>query len=107
MLNIGDKVGFFSLDEEFSHVDTNTIEEYLNTLSWYKIIDMGDAWLDVKSSDESRTVHVDDYNNEYQVFTKEDLRKHLLSLNHSYVAICNKIKQLYRKQDFQFKGIYQ
>ena len=107
MFNIGDKLGFFSLNEEFNHVDTNAIEEYIARLSWYTLLDKGDNWLEVKGEGTSRIIHIDNFPNEYQVFTKESLKQHLLSLNHPHVAICNKIKQLYRKQEFQFQGIYQ
>ena len=59
------------------------------------------------TKEEAREIQVINVFDEYQVFTPESLTKHLQSLNHAHVAVCNKIKQLYSRQQFQFKGIYQ
>ena len=48
---------------------------------------------------------------EYLIHTKESLKEHFESTNNAHVAICNKIKQLYRKHNnnhgsaFQFSGV--
>ena len=107
-VEIGNFVTFFSLDEEFKHVKQKDIELFVDGLAWYKVEDMGDNWLDVLAHDGLRTIHVGQAYDEYTVYTKEELREHLNSLfnNNNNVAICAKIRQLYRKQEFQFKGVY-
>lgn len=105
MFNVGDKVSFFSLNEEFNEI-TN-IEWFVENRNYYLLKEFDGTNMVVKSSEESRDLKVDNVFNEYQVFTAKTLREHLKSLNHTHVAVCNKIKQLYNKQHFQFKGIYQ
>lgn len=105
MFNIGDKVTFFSLNEEFDEI--NSIDNYVETRGYYIIKEFDGTNMSVKSTEASKTINIDNVFNEYQVFTAETLKAHLTSLNHAHIAICNKIKQLYRKQNFQFKGIYQ
>ena len=106
MFNIGEKVSFFSPTEEFTHIEYSQIDNYISDLSWYVVEDMGDDWLDVKSESGNITIHVNQVYDEYMVFTRTQLKEHLISLksNDKYSAICNKIKQLYRKQQFQFQG---
>jgi hypothetical protein len=105
-VEIGNFVTFFSLDEEFKHVKQKDIELFVDGLAWYKVEDMGDNWLDVLAHDNIKTIHVGQAYDEYTVFTKESLREHLKALldNTSHAAICDKIKQLYRKQEFKFQG---
>jgi hypothetical protein len=102
----GNFVTFFSLDEEFKHVKQKDIELFIDGLAWYHVEDAGDNWLDVLAHDGLRTIHVGQAYDEYTVYTKEDLRQHLklLLTNSGHAAICDKIKQLYRKQEFKFQG---
>jgi hypothetical protein len=102
----GNFVTFFSLDEEFKHVKQKDIELFIDGLAWYQVKDTGDNWLDVLAQDGLRTIHVGQAYDEYSVYTKEGLRQHLKLLlnNSSHAAICDKIKQLYRKQEFKFQG---
>jgi hypothetical protein len=107
MFNIGEEIAFFSLDEEFPLVEFKDIDEFVKECTWYTVEDMSDDWLEVKSSSGLRTIHVDNFDNEYSIYTKTQLKEYLISLksNDKYSAICNKIKQLYRKQQFQFQGV--
>jgi hypothetical protein len=102
----GNFVTFFSLDEEFKHVKQKDIELFIDGLTWYQVEDAGDNWLDVLAQDGLRTIHVGQAYDEYTVYTKEGLRQHLklLLTNSGHAAICDKIKQLYRKQEFKFQG---
>ena len=105
-VEIGNFVTFFSLDEEFKHVKEKDIDLFIDGLAWYQVEDAGDNWLDVLAHDGLRTIHVGQAYDEYTVYTKEDLRQHLklLLTNSGHAAICDKIKQLYRKQEFKFQG---
>ena len=105
-VEIGNFVTFFSLDEEFKHVTLTDIDRFIDGISWYKVEEFGDNWLDVRAEGSSKTIHVGQAYDEYTVYTKEDLRQHLklLLTNSGHAAICDKIKQLYRKQEFKFQG---
>lgn len=105
MFNVGDKVSFFSLNEEFNEI-TN-INWYVEERTYYTITKIDGTTMYVKAKDETKELKVENVFNEYQVFTADTLKAHLKSLNHAHVAVCNKIKQLYSRQQFQFKGIYQ
>ena len=104
---VGNFVSFFSLEEEFKHVTLKDIDNFIDAASWYEVEDVGDTWLDVKSVNGVRTIHVDEAYDEYQVFTKEGLREYLTSIlsHNNYADICNKVRQLYRKQEFKFQGV--
>ena len=106
-IEIGSFVTFFNLHEEFNHVKQNQINDFVDGLAWYKVEDVGDNWLDVLSHDGAKTIHVGQAYDEYAVYTKEGLREYLKTLfnNSDHAAICAKIRQLYRKQEFQFKGV--
>jgi hypothetical protein len=103
---VGNFVSFFGLEEDFKHVKLKDIDLFVDECSWYEVEDVGDTWLDVRAADGVRTIHVNEAYDEYQVYTKEGLREHLkvLKNNTNYADICNKIKQLYRKQEFKFQG---
>ena len=105
--NIGDKVSFFSVNEEFNHIKLDQIDEWVKGLSWYEVKDVGDDWLDVQNVHSDRVNHVSQVYDEYQVYNKEDLIQHLKTLltNSGHAAIINKIRQLYRKQEFKFQGV--
>jgi len=107
-VEIGSFVTFFSLDEEFKHVTLQNIDQFVDGLSWYKVEDMGDNWFDVRAEGSSKTIHVGQAYDEYTIYTKENLKEYLNTLfnNSNHAAICAKIRQLYRKQEFQFKGVY-
>jgi hypothetical protein len=106
MFNIGEEVSFFSLDEEFLLVEFKDIDNFVKKCTWYTVEDMGDTWLDVLSSSGRRTIHIENFDNEYLIFTKTQLKDHLLGIKstNKYGDICAKIKQLYRKQEFKFQG---
>jgi hypothetical protein len=106
-VEIGNFVTFFGLEEEFKHVKLNQIDDFVDGCNWYEVEDAGDDWLDVKPQREDRTIHINAAYDEYLVHTKESLREHLKSIltNSNHAAICAKIRQLYRKQEFQFKGV--
>ena len=107
MFNIGENISFFSLDEEFDRVQFRDIDLFIDNLSWYIVEDMGDNWLEVKSPSGLRTIHIDNFDNEYLIYTKTQLKDHLLGIKSTskYGDICAKIKQLYRKQEFKFQGV--
>lgn len=107
MFNIGESITFFEPYEEFNHVQLNNIENFVDGLAYYKVTDMDDDWIDVVGQTSTRTIHVDNVYNEYLLFTKEQLKQHLLTIksNSSYSDICAKIRQLYRKQEFKFQGV--
>jgi hypothetical protein len=107
MFKIGDFVSFFSLDEEFEHV-SNT-EQFIKDAAYYEIAEIieGDV-LRVHTQGRERLIPV--IMDEYMIHTKESLREHLKSKNCSHAAICNKVKQLYRKHNnsnssFKFQGV--
>jgi len=106
-IEIGSFVTFFNLHEEFNHVKQNQINDFVDGLAWYKVEEFGDNWLDVRAEGSSKTIHVGQAYDEYTVYTKEELREYLNTLfnNNNHAAICAKIRQLYRKQEFQFKGV--
>ena len=104
---VGNFVSFFGLEDNFQHVTLKDIDRFVDDASWYEVEDVGDTWLDVRAKDGVRTIHVDEAYDEYQVFTKEGLREHLKAMltNNNHAAVIAKIRQLYRKQEFQFKGV--
>lgn len=104
---VGNFVSFFGIEDNFQHVTLKDIDRFVDDASWYEVEDVGDTWLDVRARDGVRTIHVDEAYDEYQVFTKEGLREHLKAMltNNNHAAVIAKIRQLYRKQEFQFKGV--
>jgi hypothetical protein len=106
-VEIGNFVSFFGIEDNFQHVTLKDIDRFVDDASWYEVEDVGDTWLDVRARDGVRTIHVDEAYDEYQVFTKESLRNHLKEMltNNNHAAVIAKIRQLYRKQEFQFKGV--
>ena len=106
-LEIGNFVSFFSLEEDFKHVNQNQIDEFVDNCTWYEVEDVGDNWLNVRATNGVRTIPVENVFNEYQVYTKEKLREHLktLFITDKHAVICAKIRQLYNKQQFKFKGV--
>jgi hypothetical protein len=106
-VEIGNFVSFFGIEDNFQHVTLKDIDRFVDDASWYEVEDVGDTWLDVRARDGVRTIHVDEAYDEYQVFTKESLREHLKEMltNNNHAAVIAKIRQLYRKQEFQFKGV--
>lgn len=108
MFNIGDKVTFFSINEDFD--DITMIDLFVKNRNYYTITKFDGTEMWVKSKEETREVQVRNVFDEYQVFTPESLTKHLQSLNHKHKAVCLKIKQLYRKHNesgshFKFQGV--
>jgi len=109
LYNVGDKVAFFNTDEDFSFV--SDINHYLDyDVAFYLITDiLDDKTIIVQGKSESRKIPV--VIDEYMIHTRESLTETLLSLNNLHMAICSKIKQLYRKHNknhgsaFQFKGV--
>lgn len=110
MWKIGDKVAFFNIDETWDYV--NDWKRYIeHDVSYYEIIEKldDDVIIVQNSSQGSRKIPVQI--DEYLIHTKETLKEHFESLNNKHTAICNKIKQLYRKHNynhgsvFQFQGI--
>jgi hypothetical protein len=104
MFKVGDKVSFHSIEENFDWV--HDVERYLDDVTEYEIVEIPYETNDiikVRSKDGSTIIPVDI--DEYQIHTQESLRQLLTLRNHKYAAICNKIKQLYRKQEFQFQGV--
>ena len=109
LYNIGDKVAFFNLDEDFSFV--SDINHYLDyDVAFYLITDiLDDETIIVQGKSEGRKIPV--RLDEYMIHTKESLTETLLSLNNIHRAVCIKIKQLYRKHNnnhgsaFQFSGV--
>ena len=104
---VGNLVSFYSLEEDFKHVTLKDIDRFIDAASWYEVEDVGDTWLNVKSVNGVKTIHVNEAYDEYQVFTKEGLRTHLKEMltNNNHAAVIAKIRQLYRKQHFQFQGV--
>lgn len=104
---VGNLVSFYSFEEDFKHVGLKDIDRFIDAASWYEVEDVGYTWLDVKTKDGVRTIHVDKAYDEYQVFTKEELREHLQAMltNNNHAAVIAKIRQLYRKQEFKFQGV--
>jgi hypothetical protein len=104
MFKIGDKVSFHSITEEFEWV--NDVERFIDDTTYYEIVEIPYETNDiikVRGEEGSRIIPVDI--DEYQIHTKESLRQLLTSRTHQYAAICNKIRQLYRKQEFKFQGV--
>jgi hypothetical protein len=109
MLNIGDKVAFFNLDETWDYV--NDWKSYVeDDVSYYEIVEIlnDDDTIIVKNLSQDRKIPVDI--NEYLIHTKQSLTEHFQSTNNKHVAICNKVKQLYRKHNnsdssFKFQGV--
>lgn len=111
--DVGNFVSFFSIDETFENINLNLIEDYIDDLSWYEIVSINnpnDDFITVRSLSQGEDIVV--LKDEYQIHTKESLRKYLNELlkyreaNKKYYDICSKIKQLYRKQEFKFQGVY-
>jgi len=103
MFQVGDKVSFHGINEDFDWV--HDVERYLDDITEYEIMEVinNNTIAVLNSSGNLIKAGI----NEYQIHTKESLRQLLMSNNHKYAAICSKVRQLYHKQDFQFKGIYQ
>jgi hypothetical protein len=115
MFNIGDFVTFFPHDETFEHVHHDDVDRWVNGCSWYKVIEFDGTHIRVcpeHATHEARHIPIANVFDEYQVFTKEELFKHLkpITLDSKYHVICHKVKQLYRKHNqsdssFKFKGV--
>ena len=117
MFEIGTKVAFFGLEDNFDHLNLNNIENFIEDCSWYEIIGIdapNDEFISVRSLSQSRIIPV--LKSEYQIHTQESLRNHLTKLlvvneaNKKYEDVCKKIKQLYRKHNnsdshFKFQGV--
>ena len=108
MWNIGDKVAFFNLDETWDYIaDWKRYIE--DSVSYYEIIDKDEDIIIVQNQSQGRKIPV--RIDEYLIHTKQSLTEHFQSTNQQYAAVCNKIKQLYRKHNnnhgslFQFKGV--
>jgi len=107
--DIGSFVSFFSVNEDFEHINLNLLEEFIDNCTWYEVVGIdvpNDDFITVRSTSQGDDIPV--VIDEYLIHTKESLRNHLKSLlktkeaNGKYAEICNKIKQLYRKQEFKF-----
>lgn len=117
MFEIGTNVAFFGLEDNFDHLNLNRMEDFIEDCSWYEVIALNapnDDFITVRSLSQGRDIPV--VKSEYQIHTKESLRKHLTDLlvsneaNKKYADICKKIKQLYRKHNesgshFKFQGV--
>ena len=101
MFQVGDKVSFHGIEENFDWV--HDVERYLDDITEYEIIEVIDDKTIVVLNDSGRKIAADI--DDYQIHTKDSLKQLLISRNHKYAAICSKVRQLYRKQEFQFKGI--
>ena len=109
MWNIGDKVAFFNVDETWDYV--SDWKRYVeDDVSYYEIVDkLDNNVIIVQNLSQGRKIPVGI--DEYLIHTKQSLTEHFQSTNQQYAAICNKIKQLYRKHNnnhgslFQFKGV--
>lgn len=107
--NVGSFVSFFSLNEEFEHLNLDLMEDFIEDCTWYEVVGIdvpNDDFITVRSRSEGRDIPV--VVDEYLIYTKESLRNHLTTMlktkqaNGKYADICNKIRQLYRKQEFKF-----
>jgi len=101
MWNVGDLISFHSITEEFEWV--SNIENFVNDTTYYEVKKILDENTIAITNDSGRLILAEI--NEYQIHTKESLRELLKSKNHKYAAICHKIRQLYRKQEFKFQGV--
>jgi saccharopine dehydrogenase-like NADP-dependent oxidoreductase len=103
---IGEKVTFFGLEEDFSHV-TN-VDTFIRNLTYYEVVYENISMIEVKHHSEDRNIPV--ITDEYLIFTEESLRAHLKNINNAHAAICTKVRQLYRKHNnsdslFKFTGV--
>ncbi len=106
MFNVGNFVCFHGLNETFEWV--NDVERYIDDKEFYEIVEVITENTIVVLNDSQRKIVIDIA--DYQLHTKESLRQHLTSNSHKYAAICNKVKQLYRKHNnsdssFKFQGV--
>jgi hypothetical protein len=101
MFKIGELISFHSITEDFEWV--HDIETYLDDATFYEVKEIIDDNTIGILNDSGRLIQAEI--SEYQIHTKESLRQLLKSRNHQYAAICNKIRQLYRKQEFKFQGV--
>ena len=103
MFKIGDKVNFHGIEENFDWV--HDVERYLDDITEYEVMEVIDNKTIAVLNESGNLIKANIA--DYQIHTKESLRQLFISNKHQYAAICNKIRQLYNKQEFQFKGIYQ
>jgi len=101
MFKVGEFVSFHSHSEEFDWV--HDVESLLDDLTVYEIMEVIDNKTIAVLNESGNLIKADIA--DYQIHTKESLRQLLMSNNHKYAAICHKIRQLYRKQEFQFQGL--
>lgn len=112
--DVGSFISFFDHHDTFAEdINLNLIEDFIDNLSWYEVVSIdnpNDDFITVKSLSQSEDLVI--LKDEYQIHTKESLRKYLNELlkykeaNKKYHDICKKINQLYRKQEFKFQGVY-
>jgi hypothetical protein len=111
--DVGNFVSFFDHDDTFENINLNLVENYIDDVSWYEIVSINnpnDDFITVRSLSQGEDIII--LKNEYQIHTKQSLRKHLTDLlvvneaNKKYADVCKKIRQLYRKQEFKFQGVY-
>ena len=101
MFQVGEFVSFHSITEDFDWV--HDVERYVDDITWYKIMEVIDNKTIMVLNDSGRAIHADI--DDYQIHTKDSLKQLLISRNHKYAAICSKVRQLYRKQEFKFQGV--
>jgi hypothetical protein len=115
MYNVGELVAFFDLDqivtEEIELRSNNNVEDFIKqNIVWYKVVSEDDTSITIQDRyEDGKEINVPKEN--YNIYTKEQLRMEWLTANNKNLAICNKIKQLYRKHNynhgsaFQFQGV--
>lgn len=109
MFETGNLISFFDTDETFEHINLELIDDFINHCSWYQVISSNDEGVTVRS--ESGLREIDVSYEEYQMHTKESLRKTLVDLGNPRASICNKVLQLYRKHNnnsnttFKWQGV--
>ena len=106
MFNLGDRISFHGFEETFEWV--NDVERYLDDVTTYEIKEILDDNTIAILNDSGRLIQANV--NEFQIHTRESLRNLLTSNKHKYAAICNKVRQLYRKHNnsdssFKFQGV--
>jgi hypothetical protein len=106
---IGDYVGFYSLQEDFSEYNLDHIEDIIEDNSWYEVKTFNfptNEFFQVWSNSQEELITIN--KGDYQVHTKNSLREILLALkaqqeaDKQYHQICKKIRELYKKQQFKF-----
>ena len=114
MLKVGDIVTIWgnntNWDHEREYRGHMSINEFIKAANYYKVKELTENFAVVINLTQNSKHTIDVELDQYQFLTKEEFEAELRGTVDIKLAICNKIKQLYRKHNnsdttFKFQGV--